>query len=332
MCTAISFNATTHFFGRNLDLNYPFVEKIVVTPKNSLFNLKSDKEIRTKYALYGIGIVKDNYPFYFDCANECGVGFAGLNFPGYACFFDPKQNLINIAPYELPLYFLGMFSSVKDIKKVLKKTNISNIPYSDSLPLSTLHYIFSDKDETIVVEQTKDGLHIYENKIGVLTNNPPFDFHLLNLANYMSCSPHEPINKLTKKMRLVPSGKGFGSIGLPGDSTPQSRFIKAAYLLETIDKVCKKDQLTDEEKLINVNAGFHVLNNVSMTKGECIMKDGSKEYTVYSSLYDLSSVKLFIKTYENNQLNCYELSQNDLNSLSLKIIDISHEEKINILK
>ncbi|MDY4159581.1 MAG: linear amide C-N hydrolase, partial [Candidatus Onthovivens sp.] len=163
MCTAISFSSNNnHYFGRNLDLNYPFKESIIVTPRKYEIRFKCLEPMKDHYAIFGVGISKFDYPLYFDCINEYGLGFAGLNFPEFANFNKPIEGKINIQPYELPLYMLGKYKTVKEVKEAFKNVYLSNIPLDEKLPVSTLHFIFSDSTGSIVVEQTSDGLKIYD--------------------------------------------------------------------------------------------------------------------------------------------------------------------------
>src|SRR5574344_1651056 len=117
MCTAISYTYKKHYFGRNLDLNYPVVPSFVFVPRNYEIKFKSLNSLKKHKAIYGIGLAKFNYPFMFDCANEDGLCFAGLNFPSNAVFNKVKDDKINLAPYELCLYLLGKYSSIKEVKE-----------------------------------------------------------------------------------------------------------------------------------------------------------------------------------------------------------------------
>ena len=320
MCTAISYTYKKHYFGRSLDLNYPVVPSFVFVPRNYEIKFKSLNSLKKHKAIYGIGLAKFNYPFMFDCANEDGLCFAGLNFPSNAVFNKVKDDKINLAPYELCLYLLGKYSSIKEVKEALKDISISDIPFNEYLPLSTLHYIMSDKEECIVIEQTKEGLKVYDNQYGVLTNNPPFYYHALNVNNYMNLTPKEPTNTFAKELKLVNYGKAMGAIGLPGDSSPSSRFVKATFLLHNVNKY--------EEDYKNVNEAFHVLNNVSTLKGESVMDDGSQEYTIYTSVYSASNNELYVRTYVDQELTMFNLAKEDLNSEYINTYDISFTQKV----
>ncbi|MGM9873999.1 MAG: choloylglycine hydrolase [Bacilli bacterium] len=319
MCTALSKQINdNHYFGRNLDLNYPFKESIIVVSRLHPLTFKKVPTLLSHHAIYGIGIVKDNYPFYFDCANEYGLTFAGLNFPNNAVFYPVDDNKINIAPYELPLYLLGKYKTVKEVREALKEINICDIPFSKELPLSTLHYIISDKTDCIVIEQTKEKMNIYDNPFGVLTNNPPFPYHALNINNYSSLTNKEPTNRFAKDLNLFNYGKAMGAIGLPGDSSPASRFVKATFLLHNIR--------FSEDDDFNISQMLHILNNVSTLKGECVLDDGSEEYTVYSSMYNLNKKELFVRAYERGSIFKYTLN-NSLDNDKLDVIEIDHSIK-----
>lgn len=319
MCTAINkHNNRNHYFGRNLDLNYPFKESIIVVHRLHPLQFKKVPTLLKHHAIYGIGIIKDDYPFYFDCSNEYGLSFAGLNFPDNAYFYPVDNDKINIAPYELPLYLLGKYKTVEEVKEALKEINICDIPFSKDLPLSTLHYIISDYKQSIVIEQTKEKMNVYDNPFNVLTNNPPFIYHSLNVNNYMSLTNKEPVNRFAKDLSLSNYGKAMGAIGLPGDSSPASRFIKATFLLHNID-------FTEDDDY-NINQMLHILNNVSTLKGECVLDDNSREYTVYSSMYNLNKKELFIRSYENSSIHRYKLSST-LDDSDLESIEVDHSIK-----
>ncbi len=332
MCTAISFVHNHHYFGRNLDLNYDLPLSVVFVPQNYSFLFRKEETRKKHYALYGRGRVKDDYPLFFDAVNEKGLTFAGLNFPGFAYFFPIKKDNKNLAPYELPLYLLGKCSSVDEAKKELKNLSLCDLPFSKDRPVSPLHFYLSDKSGCIVIEQTKEGRKVYDNPFRVLTNNPPFPYHRFNRNNYRNVTAKEPVNRFSSRLPLSAYGKAMGAIGLPGDSSPSSRFVKASFLLENTIKYGqegKKRSKQDEEK--NVSLSFHLLNSVSTLKGESVRDDGSYEYTIYSSIYSVDEQKLFVKTYEDSQIQCYSLQKENLvgdKLLSYKISQKEHFAKI----
>ena len=192
MCTAISFKTKDHYFGRNLDLEYSYEESVTITPRNFSFHFRKEREFKKHYAMIGMALVVDDYPLYFDAANEKGLCMAGLNFLNNAVYHPENKEKINITPFELIPYILGICKNVSEVRCLLSEINIVNINFSEELPLSPLHWIISDRHSSITVESTKEGVKIYDNPYGVLTNNPPFDFHLHNLTQYLNLTREEP--------------------------------------------------------------------------------------------------------------------------------------------
>ena len=230
MCTCINvlMNNNT-LFGRNMDLDYSFNEKIIITPRKYNIKYKKVSENNKHYAILGIGTVIENYPLYADAINEYGLGISMLNFPDLCCYYDVDNKKINIAPYELPLYLLSKCKSLKEVKNIIKDINIVNIDFSNLVPVAPLHFMISDSTGSIVIECRSDKMHIYNNKYNVLTNNPSFDFHCFNLANYMHLHNDTPLNNINPNLDIYPYSYGLGAYSLPGDFSSTSRFIKAFF-------------------------------------------------------------------------------------------------------
>jgi choloylglycine hydrolase len=185
MCTAITLTTKDHYFGRNLDLEYSYTETITITPRNFPFTFRQKETMQHHYAIIGTAFVQDDYPLYYDATNEKGLSMAGLNFPENAYYFPSKDGKDNITPYEFIPWILGQCANVSEVLQLLDNLRLLNEPFSDTLPLSPLHWMISDKDQSIVVESLKSGLHVQENPVGVLTNNPPFEMQLFHLNNYI---------------------------------------------------------------------------------------------------------------------------------------------------
>lgn len=229
MCTSISVNLDKHYFGRNLDLDSHFGERVVVTPRNYTFTFKCEKPLEKHFALVGMASVYDNYPLYADCANEKGLCMAGLNFNGYAKYSLQKANgKYNIAPHEIIPWILCHCRTVDEAVDLMQQTQLVAMSFSPSLPIATLHWHIADKSKSAVVECTERGTSVCINPVGVLTNNPPFDFHMENLSQYLNLSVQNPSE--STNLQLKPFSNGFGGIGLPGDFSSASRFVKAAFL------------------------------------------------------------------------------------------------------
>ena len=321
MCTACSFNMGDFYFGRNLDLEYRFNEKIVITPRNFRFKFRKTNSIKTHFAFIGVATVVDDFPLYYDGINEKGLCIAGLNFPDNAFYSNPICDKENLAPFEFIPYVLSKCETVSQAEKLLKEINIINTDFNKDLKNTPLHFIISDKKKSITVEPMKEGLKVYNNPVGVLTNNPPFPMQLFNLNNYMNITPKTPKNRFAKQITLKPYSRGMGGIGLPGDLSSMSRFVKA-----TFTKLNSPAFETEEQ---NVNQFFHILESVFQQKG-CAYVGEKYEFTLYSCCCNATKGIFYYKTYDNTQITAIDMKKEDLNAKALIIFKL--REKTNIYK
>jgi penicillin V acylase-like amidase (Ntn superfamily) len=172
MCTAATYKTKDFYFGRTLDYEFSYGDQIVITPRNYAFNFRHVGDMKNHYAIIGMAHVAEDYPLYYDAMNEKGVAIAGLNFVGNAVYAAIKPDVENIAQFEFIPWILSQCSSLVEVRELLERINIVNTPFSEQLPLAQLHWIISDENESITVESMSDGLHIYDNPVGVLTKNP----------------------------------------------------------------------------------------------------------------------------------------------------------------
>lgn len=321
MCTCITFNNGDFYFGRNLDLEYRFGEQVVITPRNYRIKFKENPEYTSHYGMIGMATVVENYPLYAEAANEKGLCMAGLNFPGNASYKEVKKEAVNVAPYELIPWLLGRCSTVKEAREMLTDVNIINQPFTANLPCAPLHWMLADREECIVLEAVEEGVKIYENPWGVLTNNPPFPFYQSYLCNYMNLSSQPPINRFAEKLDLNPYGQGMGGIGLPGDASPASRFVKAAFL--------KWNSKCAQEENANISQFFHILDGVSMVQGSVITPEGKCDITTYSCCINTDKGTYYYKTYENNQIQAVRMQESHLTGQELLIYPLPTTQNIN---
>lgn len=294
MCTGICFTDTANnlYFGRNLDWSSAFGERILVMPKGYSLDFSFLGSTLAQHSAIGMGIAHEGYPLFFDCANDAGLAIAGLNFPGYAHYeAAPVEGKTNIAAYEFPEWVAALFSSVDEVQEALQSTAIVAKPVSDALGVSLLHWIISDKTRSITVEYTPSGMHVYDNPVDTLANQPAFDFHMENLRNYLSADNEFPKPAHWRRAELSPYGAGSSMRGIPGDFYSPSRFVKAAFL-----NAHYPAKNTEPE---NIARMFHILGNVSMVEGAAQMADGSYEKTLYTSCFSARTGNYYYSTYEN---------------------------------
>lgn len=304
MCTALTLHTRQHYFGRNLDLEYSYRETVTITPRNYPLVFRHTRPQNTHHAMIGMAYVQDGYPLYYEATNEKGLSMAGLNFPGNAYYPALRADKTNVAPFELLPWLLGQCETLDQVRPLLEQLNICSTPFSEALPLSPLHWIISDPSGSITLESMEDGLHIHENLPGILTNNPPFDFQITNLANYMGLSPQQPQNKLEQLCPLPKFSRGMGGLGLPGDLSSPSRFVRAAFL--------KANSLCQDTETSSVSQFFHILDSVAHVRGSVEVTPGNFEITVYSCCCNVDTGVYYYKTYENSQLSAVDMHHEDL--------------------
>lgn len=320
MCTAITYKTKDAYFGRTLDYEISFGEEIVITPREFKFEFGSMETVKSHYAMIGIAHVSNNYPLYYDAINEKGLGMAGLNFVGNAVYNEKADEKDNVAPYEFIPWILGQCASVDEAKNLLNRINLEKRPFNDELPFAKLHWIIADRNSAITVEAVAEGIKIYDNQVGVLTNNPPFDMQMFQLNNYMQLSAKEPQNKFSDKLELNKYSRGMGAMGLPGDLSSQSRFVRAAFVkLNSVSEALEKE---------SVNQFFHILGAVTQVRGCCEVEDGKYEITIYSSCYNLDKGIFYYTTYDNHQVSAVNMFKENLDDCCLVKYPLVSGERI----
>ncbi len=321
MCTAVAYKTKDHYFGRNLDLEYSYHETVTITPRNYHFRFKNTEDMEAHYAIIGMAYAVDSYPLYYDATNEKGLSMAALNFPDNAVYQVIKEDRINITSYELIAWVLSRFQSVDEAVRVLNEVNITNQQFNEELPVSPLHFMLSDKKRSVVLEPMTMGLMVYDNPVNVLTNNPPFLYHITNLNNYMSLTNETPKNNFSEKLPLNQYSRGMGSLGLPGDLSSASRFVRAAFT--TLNSV------SGEKEEESVSQFFHILNSVYQQRGCVKMDKDVYEKTVYSSCCNTDKGIYYYTTYENSQITAVDMHKADLDGRELISYELIKNQQIN---
>ena len=304
MCTAITYQTKDHYFGRNLDLEYCFDERVTITPRNYPFHFRTMGEMPTHYAMIGMAYVAEGYPLYYEATNEHGLSMAGLNFPGNACWFEPKEGKDNVSPFEFIPWILGQCKNLAEARTLIERINLVNLNFSPELPLSPLHWMVADRSGALTVEQVSGGLAVYENPVEVLTNNPTFDYHMTNLANYMALSNQQPRNCLAPGLELSPYSRGMGAMGLPGDLSSASRFVRAAFV-----RMNSRSGAGESE---SISQFFHILGSVAQQRGCVDMGEGKFEITYYSCCCNTDRGIYYYTTYENSRITAVDMHREDL--------------------
>lgn len=309
MCTAATYKTKDFYFGRTLDYEMSYGDQVVVTPENYPFVLRKMGRLDSHYAMIGMACVMDEYPLYYDAVNEKGLGMAGLNFVGNAVYQELSEEKENVAQYEFIPWILRQCATVQEAKDCLNHMNLVGTPFHESLPTAQLHWIIADANEAITVECMADGLYVYDNPAGVLTNNPPFPQQMFQLNQYMHLSPKQPENHFSDKLKLQAYSRGMGALGLPGDLSSTSRFVRVAFT--------KMNSISGNSENESVSQFFHILNSVDQQRGCCEVVEGKYEITLYTSCCNLNKGIYYYTTYENHQISAVDMHAEKLDAAEL---------------
>lgn len=298
MCTCAAFEWKEFYFGRNMDLEGHFGEGIVFTPRNFPLCYRMIQDSISHYAILGVATVIDGYPLYADGFNEKGLCMAGLNFPDNAYYYEEaKEGNLNLTPFEFIPYILGECANLEQVREKLKILRLVGLPFSAQVGLGTLHWQISDVSGSLVVEQTKDGLSVYENPCGVMANNPTFDRQLARLGAYSTLDnlPHGAD---------VPKGEfslGLGGVGLPGDLSSPSRLVRLDFL--------KRNTIPEKNEEGRVKQVFSLMGAVAMPKGSVLDDGGREHYTTYTCCMDAASGRYYLSTAESLSIRCADMQE-----------------------
>ncbi len=296
MCTSIAMKTTDFYFGRNLDLHYPF-GGCVITPRNYAFPF--EKGDGKGYALIGTATVLDGYPLYAEAANEKGLAMAGLNFPKNAYYpSEAGKGKRGVSPFEFIPFLLRQCATVKEAERLLKTVDLIDKPFRADVPLTPLHWHIADKSGSLVVERAKQGFFVYKNPFGALTNAPSFPYHTQNYPLYRHLSAKPTKDRL-----------GLNAIGLLGDYSSPSRFVKAAWLLERTPK-----NLRGEQAIAHF---FKLLAAVAPVKGSVKTKDGQEHFTQYACCINCLTGVYYRQNYDELSPRVFSLFDADLSATEL---------------
>ncbi len=322
MCTAATYRTKDFYFGRTLDYEFSYGEEITVTPRNYPFSFRYLPEKREHYAIIGMAHVEEDYPLYYDAVNEKGLGMAGLNFVGNAVYGEVREGKENVAVFELIPYILSQCENTEEARELLGKIQITDTRFKEQLPNGRLHWIIADEKEAITVESVTEGLKIYENAPGVLTNNPPFPMQMFQLNNYMQLSSRQPENLFSDQLSLETYSRGMGALGLPGDLSSASRFVRVAFTkLHAIQLLPVHVNRCD----LPVRISRVVIDALC-----CITAGGINGNFVFAILQFAAKGIYYYTTYTNRQITAVDMHREKLDGTELIRYPMLEEEQIRL--
>ncbi len=294
---------------RTMEFGFDVRSKLLVIPKGTNLTFLSsiaDKEglkMRAKYGFAGMNAVEKN--IVVDGVNEAGLYLGSFYFPGFAAFTPlTTANQGNaVSSEEMGNYILSSFATVEEVIEGLKDVTIVGSFIEDIQGEAPFHYAVTDaKGRSIVIEYTKNGLTIYDNTVGAVCNSPSYDWHLTNLRNYVNLNPNNRHGVTLNGDNYASLGEGTGMIGLPGDYTSPSRFVRATAFANTT--------LPSKDEEEGIFRAFHILNAFDIPKGVIKEKAESTvltDYTVWTSAVDTKNKMYYYKTYKNQAVQQLDL-------------------------
>ena len=305
MCTAATYQTSDFYFGRTLDYESSYGEEIVILPRKYKLPFLHMGVSEQHYAIIGTAHIANGYPLFYDAVNEKGLCMAGLNFVGNACYAArTADDSDNVAQYEFIPWILSQCADTAEARAFIQRLNLLDTPFHAQMPAAQLHWIIADKNQTITVESMADGLHIYENPVGVLTNNPPFPQQMFQLNNFMHLSPKQPVNAFSDDLALTAYSRGMGALGLPGDLSSASRFVRVAFT--------KMNAFSGDSENESVSQFFHILGSVDQQRGCCQLDDNKYEITIYTCCCNTTKGIYYYTSYDNHQICAVDMHKENL--------------------
>ncbi len=320
MCTALSLTTHDHYFGRTLDIDCTYGEQIVVMPRSFPLVFRHVEGMEKHYAMMGMAVVTAGMPLFYDAVNEHGLAIAGLNFPGNAVYTSYEAGKDNIAQFELIPRILGQCKATSEARSLLERLRLVNTRFNGEMPSAPLHWMISDKEGDLVVEVTRDGMHIYENPVGVLTNNPPFPYQLAALRQYRDLRNDNACVAQEDNSSYSAYSQGLGAVGLPGDVSSMSRFARLAF--------ARRHSLCERDEVSSVGQFFHLLSSVEMVRGVCVTDRGGIDITAYTACMNCTQGRYYYTTYENRRISCVDMRHVDLGGDHIALFSLAKGESI----
>lgn len=285
---------------------------------------------KVKYANLGANGLGE--PFLIDGLNEKGLAIGSFYFPATAGYmpYRAKDAGKTIAPWEMGSWILDNFATVQEVKANIGKIVVAEVVFKDWGFSPPLHLVVHDASgKSIVIEYVGGKLNVHDNPLGVITNSPTFDWHMTNLRNYVNLSSSNAPPRQLGPVKLAPFGQGSGMLGLPGDFTPPSRFVRAAFFSQWA-----LPSKTGKEAVLQA---FHLLNNFDIPKG--VAREPKKDehgniladYTIWTSANDLKAKRFYFRTCQNSQIRMLDLTKMNLNAKDIKKISMQGDEVIKSL-
>ena len=315
-CTGISLKADdgAAIRGRTLEFGFPLQSQVIVVPAGKEFSGTlpdggKGLTFTSRYAFAGANAL--NMTVIIDGVNDQGLSVGLFYFPGYASYTPlTKENAARaLAPYEFGVWALANFATVDEVRTAVKDIALVATPApglgSPQGIVPGVHFFLQDRSgKSLVVEPVDGTLKVHDAPLGVMTNAPTYDWHMANLANYINLSPKDVEQEKLGAVMLSAFGAGAGMLGLPGDFTPPSRFVRAALFSQAAAPNKTADQA--------VLSAFHILNQFDIPKGSVVnaaIGSPTPEITEWTSVADLKNLRWYFRTFGDQSIRMVDLNE-----------------------
>jgi choloylglycine hydrolase len=327
-CTGITLKAQDGavVFGRTMEWGtFDLLSRAVIVPRGQQFtghtpDRKSGLSWKGQHGFVGLDAPAMGEGLILDGMNEKGLAVNGFYLPGFTEYqaYDPAKSSVSIGPGDVIPYLLSTTATVDEAKAALAKVRVTPV-VAPSLGFAPPgHFIVTEPSgKAIVIEYVKGELVIFDAPLGVITNAPNYDWHITNLRNYLNLSKVALPSKRIEEMDFAPLGGGSGMIGLPGDNTPPSRFVRAVAFSQTA-----RPTPTGQETVYEL---FRMLDNFNLPlgsaegEGEAKTK-GMRSSTIWTTVYDTKNKALYYHTQHNRRVRTVDLSKIDFASLGEQVL------------
>jgi choloylglycine hydrolase len=321
-------------YARTMEFALPLHSRVIVVPRNlALTGTGPDGQAgsgmawHSKYGVVGMDGI--GLPIVVDGMNEAGLAGGALYLPGYAEYqaVPSGQERNSVASYELLLYILTSFATVAEARAGLPNVMVNRSSQAVFKMPVPLHVTLHDTGgANLVIEYVGGRLTMYDNPTGVMTNAPSFDWHLANLGMHLDLSVTEPKPLTLGTLTLTPPSSGAGSVGLPGDMTSPSRFLRAFLFSYSAPK--------EPTSADAVGLAFHILNNFDIVPGTIRTSADAAagggvngtEITEWSVVADLKAKRYYVRTFDNVQAREVDLDKAGLDGSAIRTIPVTQTE------
>lgn len=345
-CTAFQLKAQdgTNVYFRSMEFGFPFNSRVLVIPRGTKYTGttpqgKPGLQWQVKYGVVGLN-VNIAPTIVADGMNEKGVVVGMLYLPGYAQYLAPDDAKTErtIGSWEVATYLLGTCADVEEcVDALTSRAHVAQQEFPPFKEILPVHFWIGDATGKVVIAEYVGGkLNIHHNPVGSLTNSPPFDWHQINLSNFVNLSPVNVPNAKLGPLDVVNYGQGSGFIGLPGDLTPPSRFVRASLFSQWATPAKTAPDA--------VNLGFHILNTFDIFDGAIKSNTGnqtentkgflkstgadqvvSTDTTEWVVAHDRTNLKTYVRTYGGLKIQAVDLRRVDFETPGFRSIDMEND-------